>query len=1099
VKNIFKKISLMAIGSLIGIILYKPVFGQDLIVTPIIPIPGKVVEGTIINNIQYQITNTSAGSLSVTFDNLNAQSKTYTTTCGTVAAAGTCLINIIFNVPALPAGKTSEWYPHTFKILGGSSPVPYGLGTTIVESEASITPTFNISLSDGTSCASETFDVTLTPATGSPTVYNAVACGKSSPTPAIAGGTYTLSVTPLSVISGVKTFDAPKSFPYHIAKSGDSAAIVYALNQDIAVSTNLTMPNVGPETSAVTCLGAAGTFGPHNQGAGSQVFDNMPPGSYTCTAANYTGTDGKIYSAAMQNPYVISALPGQNSIAATFNPKTPTTEHVTTALTTPGLAAGGTVAVTLTGSITYGPHNQPTGNAPFDVVEDGSYAITCAPYTVGPDTYSATPTNPLTINSSSTVITCVYSKNAPPGTSYNWNVNHLTALKNANVALISWGGGHTTAPIHTSTNPEPNPSLVSLLATYENSPTTLLSTAQIQGFPGYIAMGTISEPTTAVTNQLKDQKLDFTNKYEAPFGNSPGGCYYQQQNANGASGGNQKDYWYNANQAAGLQPLNWTTTPTATNLIPAGTYVIAGDLYIVNQSLSVWEHIQKFFGAKVNAGFVQYIGKIGKPVQVDETHVTIPETFTALPPNSSIGRPNLANNQTVTFTVPTYVSTNITFGAQPPASGTSLINLAENMCGSYFYTTGGYTPVVNDVAAQAKAVKTATGHNIVGGIVFYTVPMSVSNDQIIDSFVNDYNVQTNLYNLATEALLMQNQYTTNGVNMALLLNPDTTNIFQNCAQWYCAIQWKKGLTQDTTGLLVQIPNLAANLNAVIDRMVAYSQLTSGQATTIKAAITSTKIMDIPAGSGLTAPGMQNFFLASNFLIKQLAPNVPFGYGFNIYDNANPLMAVGTPPVAGAPWETASITWIHKVNHSGYSPTVVAQAIQFEANKDATFMKDLNFADYLGNPYTALAPDFMFRDRFEEDVIYSEVGQGYLLNGVDWDSYMEFITGINNGGIIKPIPTMLWQMPGASLQVQGATWPSNALGDDMVDWTFGNTALHNDFSNIAACTTITPSPATLPCNWYGTAFAGYLNTSVYFTNNSGVNNTIDYLKLTSSSP
>lgn len=1074
----------------------------DLSVIPVSPMPSQVVESTVVSNIKYQIKNLNGtDSYPITFDNLNdVKGKTFTTTCGTLTPGSTCDLNITFNVPALPSGQTSEYYPHTFFIMGAPSRLPWPISTTIVQSQPSIDPTFNVSLSDSTSCAGKTFTVTLTPSVGSPTVYSSVPCGTSSPTPGLAGGTYTAHIAPAQITGGVNTYDAPADFSYHLAKAGDSANFIYQLNQDISVDTDITAPNIGTNTPLISCTGP-GSYS-HNQASGTQPFDTMKPGSYTCTAANYTGTDTQVYTPTLSNPYAIDAT--HTVIAITYTAQPPSTVPVSTALTMPNAASGQLVACTVHDSGNTYNCSQPVGTAHCDnMVAASDYTFSCANYSVGPDTYSMPTQTNVTVAGPSTTLTGVFTKNAPPGTSYNWNVDHLTSLKNANVFLVSWGGGHTTAPIHTSTNPEPNPKLVSLIASYESGTTPILPAATVQGFPNYIAQGTISEPSSTVTDQLKLQHLDFTNKYEAPFGNGPGGCYYQQQNASGASGGLQKDYWYNANQSSGLQPLNWTTTPSPNNLVPAGTYVVAGDVYTYsipgNFFTKMIDSVKHLFGIKTTAGFIQYVGKIGTPIQVDATHVTIPETYTALPKNTAIGRPDLANNQTVTFTVPTYVSTNVTFGANPPASGTSLINLAENMCGSYFYTTGGYVPVVNDVAAQSVAVKAATGHNLVGGVVFYTVPFSVSNDQIIDSFVNDYNVQTNLYNLATEALLMQNQYTTNNVNMALLINPDTTNLFQNCAQWYCPIQWKNGLTQDTTGLLVQIPNLQANLNAVIDRLVAYSQISSGDATTLKAAITSSNIMAIPAGSGLTAPGIQNFFLASNFLMKHLAPNVPFGYGFNIYDNANPLMAVGTPPVPGAPWETASITWIHKVNHLGYSPTIVAQAIQFEANKDATFMKDLNFADYTGNPYTALAPDFMFRDRFEDDVIYSEIGNGYLLNGVDWDSYMMFLTAINNGGIIKPIPTAMWQMPGASLQVQGSTWPSNALGDDMVDWTFGNTELHNDFSNIAACTTITPSPATLPCSWYGTAFAGYLNTSVYFTKNANVVNTIDYLKLTSAAP
>ena len=1071
----------------------------DLIVLPVTPIPAVVTQGSVVPGLVYQVKNLNpSNTYPITFENLNGDGITYTSTCSNLAPLSTCIIDMTFD----STGQSlTHPYVHPFSVLGASAPAYWVLNSKIIAPSGDVNAYSNITLSDGNT-TSDTFTETFTPAVGSPIIFNTVPFGKNELSPAIAQGTYTVSVTPASITVGGSAYDAPLPVQFHLAQTGDAVNLTYTKDQNISVTTSITAPNIGLSTVAVTATGPA-TYGPHNQTGGSDNFDNMKPGSYTVTAGGYTGTDTLSYTCHPVNPYSV----GKASTVIPFSCSAipPATESVDTIITAPNLPTGSTVAVTLNGTQTYGPHNQAAGTTFFDHVEDGSYTLTCAPYSVGSDQYTATPTNPTTIDSSHQTATCTYSKVAPPGSNYDWTVDHLTILKNAHIFLISWGGGNTTGPIQTSTNPQPNPKLISDIATYEESPTPILSGASVAGFPNYISMGTISEPTTSVTNQLKTQNLQFSNKYESPFGNSPGGCYWQQQNAAGASGGLQKDYWYNANQSSGLQPLNWMTTPTPSNLIPAGTYVITGDQYVHNTFVhGFWGKIKSYYrhvlGESVGSGFIEYIGVIGTPIQVDSNHVTIPETYIALPPNTSQGRPNLANIKTITFSVPTYVSTNVTFSANPPTSGTSLINLAENMCGSYFYTTGGYAPIVNDIAAQALAVKTATGHNLVAGDVFYTVPFSVSNDQIIDSLVNDYNIASNLYNLATETLLMQTQYTTNNVNMALLLNPDSTNVFQNCSQWYCAISWQKGLTQDTNTTLIQIPNLQQDANNVIDRLVSYSQLSSGEATTLKALIVSSGVLTPPSGSGLTAPGMQNFFALENLLIKQLAPNVPFGYGNNIYDNANPLMAVGTPPVANAPWETASFQWIHKVNHLGYTPTVEAQAIQFEADKYATYLKTMHFATYSGDPQAAYAPTLIYYDRFEFDVIYSEVSNGYLMNGVDWASYVgQYITDINNGGIISPIPTAMWQMPGSSLQVQGATFPSNAKGDTMDDWTFGNPQLHNDFSNVAACTTITPSPATLPCNWYGTDFTGYLNTSIYFTQNSGVKNTIDYLKLTSSAP
>ncbi len=1141
----------MAIGSLIGIILHKPVFGQDLIVTPIIPIPGKVVQNTVINNIQYQITNTSTGSLSVTFDNLNAQGKTYTTTCGTVAAAGTCLINITFKVPPLPAGKTSEWYPHTFKILGGSSPVPYGLGTTIVESASSITPTFNISFSDGTKCEGQAFDVTLNPDFGVPVVYNSIPCGTSSPTPGIPGGTYTLSVTPSQVVAETKTFDAPASFPYHLAKVGDTANIVYALNQDVSVSTNLTMPNVGSETSTITCTGTAGTYGPHAQSSGSTSFDTMKPGSYTCTATNYIGTDSETHTPTLSNPYTISASPGQDVIAISFTAVPPASTAVSTILTTPNLPAGNTVSCTLSDAGNTYTHAQPTGTAHFaQVVDATDYTFSCVNYTVGSDVYSMTTQTGVTVDSSHSTLTGVFSKNAPPGTNYDWSFGRLaTILKNANIAAVYWGGGSTTAPV-TFGNPAINDFLNASIATYESATTPVLSTAHIQNFPSYIAMGTVATQTSDVNTQLEAQHLDITNKYEGN-GDGNAGCAWDNQQGyqilmtpgTGTYGtpiASAQTYQVFTNYYD-YATVNYTTNLTAPNLTKDATLNIKmvnahGDTYVQNVAAGdgtgggvAFDNVLPGSYTVTAASYVGtdsniYNATISNPVTVDGGHAQLVATYsvqgtttagsaTTTPQKSQTfyydGTINSITNTggsnytvTVTFAqVPLHSNPNLSLVKQYafPASANISWNLtapkiyytpsgkvnlniqADGLCNSIWYSWGGYAPQAPAIAAQAAAVQTKTGHQLIGGVVMYTTRNSDSFDNMTDDVTNDYSIAFYLYNLMYEGTIMQAQYPT--VKMTLLLNPDSTNAFQNCAQYYCPFIWKTGLTQDTTNKLIQIPNLQADSGKAIDRMVAKGYMTSGTATTIKALITSSGILVPPAGSGRTVPGVPELYLMQNLLLKQVAPNVPFGYGQNIYDNSNPLMAVGTPPVTGAPWETASATWLHKVNHLKYSSGVVMAAINFEGAKNAQFLKDMHYVTFTGDPFAAYAPDYVYVDIYERDPMPAAVGQGFLMNGVDLDTYFAYLTAIQTGIDFKT-PWAIWQIPGASMQVTGTTLP-NALSGTWPDYIFGHPALHNDMSNLDSS-----------LNYASTSFVGYLNTSVYYTANSGVQNAEDYVKLTS---
>ena len=974
-KNIYKKIILFAIGSIIGIILYKPVFGQDLIVTPIIPIPAKVVESTVINNIQYQITNTSAGSLTVTFSNLNTQGKTYTTTCGTVAASGTCLLNITFNVPVLPSGKSSEWYPHTFKILGGSSQVPYGLGTTIVQSEASITPTFKISLSDGTSCAGKAFDVTLTPVAGNPTVYNSVACGTSSPTPAIPGATYTLSVTPSSITASSKTFDAPTSFAYHLAKAGDSAAIVYDLNQDIAVEASTILPEYTGSV-LITCNGPA-TYS-HANSDGQSFYANMKPGSYTCTSPNYVGTDGKTYTSGITNPITIDAT--HTIIEDNYTQLQPTSTSVSTILTTPALPTGQTTSCTISDPENTYTHNQPAGTAHFaQIVNATDYSFSCANYTIGSDVYSMTTQTAVEIDATHDTVTGVFSKNAPPGSNYNWQISHLESLMDANVFLIDWGGGSTTGAVSIGTNPLINPWLnAQLLAYIDGTPSPLLSTAHVQGFPNYIAMGTVTTPDAAVTSQLNSLKMDSSFHY---VGNGSGdrGCY------------------------------------------------------------------------------------VDAPAAIDASCNETDPNNTAL----------------------------------------------------------AYDPLVDSMSAQASAVTTATGHDLIAGIVFYTIDMSDGAYAIGQDLIDD-NLTKHFYNLAYEGIKMSEKVTA-GTKMALFLNPDSVWPFQNCAQWSCPIQWKSGLTQDTTAL-VTLPNLQTDLNTAIDRLATKGLITSGTATTLKASLASTGILIPPVGSGRTLAGIPEYILAQAWVLKQVAANVPFGWGLNIYDNNNPLM---TPGGVVPTWATASAWWVHAVNHSELNPTLllknrkylasdypenhdyivrnymvlkggilnlfninslptsVPAAINFEAQKLALYLQQMNL---VGNAAGNYKPDFIYWDKYERDSIPGEIGSGWAWNGVDLDTYLEYIKDVDTLATTTPLPQAIWQMEGATIQVQGAT-TNNTLAGTIGMWVFGVPTLHNDFSNWDATQKAADN----------LAWTSYWNTTVYYTKNANVTNLEDYLKLTNASP
>ena len=951
--------------------------GQNIVVKPINPIPSQSVEGTVISNIKYQIKNINfTDSYQITFSDLNAVAgKTFTTTCGTLAPSASCDLNITFTVPTLPSGVTSEFYPHTFFILGAGDRVPWSLSTTIVQPQPNIYPTFNIGLSDSSSCTGDTFTVTLTPTTGTPTVYNNVPCGASSPTPSLTGGTYTVGVTPSQISNGPHTYDSPASFSYHLAKQGDTANIIYQLNQDVHVDTDITAPQLGSNTVLISCSGVKSYS--NNQQDNKHFFANMQPGQYTCTAANYNGTDGKKYTPTMSNPYTINNSSSEIIIAYASLP--PTSTDVKTNLTMPNRPAGQVSACTISDPLNSYSCNQAAGISHCaQVVTATDYTFNCANYTVGSDVYAMPTQTNVTINPSSNTLTGVYSKLAPPGANYNWQTGHLAELAAANVFLVDLGGGSTTSVINISTNPPKNPWLISRVNAYINgTPTPRLSTAAVQGFPSYIAIGTVSEPGANIDDQLKTLKMDSTFHY---VGNGSGdrGCY------------------------------------------------------------------------------------VDGPTAVDP-------------------------------------SCNETDGNNPSLA---------------------YDPLVDAMSAQAADVTTATGHNLIAGIVFYTIDFSDGAYAITQDLLDD-NLTKHFYNVAYEAIKMQEKITS-GTKMVLFLNPDSIWPFQNCSQWNCPIMWKPGISQDTINKVITLPNLQKDLNTAIDRLAMKGLITTTQATNFKAQLVSDGILTPPPTSGRTVAGLPEYVLAQNWMLKNITTTLPFGWGLNVYDNNNPLL---TPGGVVPKWATGSATWIHYVNHAGLSPTAnlknkkysadsipanhswlvrhamiykgavlnyfglsalpttVPAAIDLEAQKAANYMKDMNMVGNLAGLYK---PDFIYFDKYERDPITSEISDGWAWNGVDWDSYLMYIKDID--GYVANLPVAIWQIPGASIQVQGATYTGNLAATGAM-WAFGIPTLSNDFSNWDSAQKTAINVAWTP----------YYNTSVYYTANSNVKDLGDYLKLTNAAP
>ena len=774
---------------------------------------------------------------------------------------------------------------------------------------------------------------------------------------------------------------------------------------------------------------------------GLSTLGTINPGQYTCTVtpSSVTGSDSANYLA----PAPFDIYLNSHNLIIPIEYKEDVTYAVSTNMTAPNLGTA-TVAVEMVGSVNTYTHDQDAGTHAFDNVSPDTYTISAANYT-GTDAKEYRPilNNPYKVSAPET-INIPYEAVPTPGSNFDWQTERMsTVIKEANVALAIIGGGSTTAPVQISTNPPINPFLNSAIASYVASPVDIQATAEIQNFPSYIGIGTVTEVGSTVTTQLEGQLLDATNRYEGN-GDGNAGCFFDND-----------------------EGVHVAMTPGAGSVgtISAGNKVIIADPYSYIADGKVY----------------YYDGTITSIVSTGSNEYAINVTYNQVPqhPNpdlSLVKKFNFPATSTMTYnaTMPNYELT-------PPGTETKINFSSENLCNSFWYSWGGYTPQAPAIAAQAQTVRSVNSHNLMAGVVLYTTRNSDSTDNIIDDLTNDFSLTAYLYNAMVEACLLQKEKTDNNVDTILLLNPDSTQVYQACTQYYCPIVWKSGITQDPKATIIQMPNLLADVNSAIDRLIEKEFITSGTGVTLKALIVSSNILTPPAGSGRAVAGMPEYYLLQNLLVKQLAPEVPFGWGQNIYDNTNPLMNVGTPPVAGAPWRTGSFDWLHKINSLGYSQELIDQCIQFEANCFAQFLKDMNYANYSGNIHSAYMPDFIYFDRYERDVIPAYVSGGYLMNGNDWNNYFNYIKKVSIA--MNNTPIVIWQMPGASLQVQGDTF-TGVLADTFADYAFGHADLNNDFSNIATALDLD-----------GQAFTQSDQQYVYFNNSANVE---DYLKLTDES-
>lgn len=140
-------------------------------------------------------------------------------------------------------------------------------------------------------------------------------------------------------------------------------------------------------------------------------------------------------------------------------------------------------------------------------------------------------------------------------------------------------------------------------------------------------------------------------------------------------------------------------------------------------------------------------------------------------------------------------------------------------------------------------------------------------------------------------------------------------------------------------------------------------------------------------NNIVIPNFNNDFpswvQSTNWLLKQFAPNVTFGWQENL-------------------WNVGSANWVHN---------------NYDANSLKTKVSDPTLAmlKVISAYDGSYRPDFFVFDKYEMDAIPSATGIGYLFNARDLSNLLLYVKQVSEG--LSNIPIMLWQIPGGHLQIK----------------------------------------------------------------------------------
>ncbi|VAY87985.1 Chitinase [hydrothermal vent metagenome] len=162
--------------------------------------------------------------------------------------------------------------------------------------------------------------------------------------------------------------------------------------------------------------------------------------------------------------------------------------------------------------------------------------------------------------------------------------------------------------------------------------------------------------------------------------------------------------------------------------------------------------------------------------------------------------------------------------------------------------------------------------------------------------------------------------------------------------------------------------------------------------TAKLGIDTLDVIKAKITSDLIKDNIKGWVQSQNFMIKEFAPDVPFGWVINL-------------------WNPGSAHWVHK-KYTG------ERDLWENASKGvATFVQWIGAYDNDNNKTTPYAykPDFLVFDKYERDGFGAAGKPSYAFSSRAWDNYLMYVKQITD---FIDTPAMIWQIPGGHMVAKG---------------------------------------------------------------------------------